>query len=73
MSLNDFLKAKNLIIGEGFSQQIPRQTKILKKYACRKKVKNILEIGFNAGHSAEIFLSSNVDVSLFSFDIAKHE
>ena len=32
-----------------------------------------MEIGFNAGHSAELFLSSNKNINLVSFDIGDHE
>jgi len=31
-----------------------------------------MEIGFNAGHSAELFLSSNKNINLVSFDIGMH-
>lgn len=32
-----------------------------------------MEIGFNAGHSAEIFLDSNPHVKLTSFDLGEHD
>ena len=38
-----------------------------------KDKKNILEIGFNAGHSAAIFLQSNPDVKLTCIDIGIHK
>jgi len=34
-------------------------------------VKNICEIGFNAGHSASVFLNANPQANLYSFDIAQ--
>eukprot|EP00929_Paragymnodinium_shiwhaense_P108564 TRINITY_DN74884_c0_g1_i1.p1 TRINITY_DN74884_c0_g1~~TRINITY_DN74884_c0_g1_i1.p1 ORF type:complete len:298 (-),score=55.67 TRINITY_DN74884_c0_g1_i1:149-1042(-) len=34
-------------------------------------VKNICEIGFNAGHSAAIYLNANPQANLYSFDIAQ--
>ena len=34
--------------------------------------KRIMEIGFNAGHSAEAFLKYNTDVHVTSFDIGTH-
>jgi len=34
-------------------------------------VKNICEIGFNAGHSAAIYLNANPQAKLYSFDIAQ--
>ena len=36
-------------------------------------VKTALEIGFNAGHSAEIFLANNIDLHLTSFDLGSHD
>ena len=32
-----------------------------------------MEIGFNAGHSAETFLSTNKNINLISFDIGVHD
>lgn len=36
-----------------------------------KKV-NVMEIGFNGGHSAELFLKNNTDIHLTSFDVDVH-
>jgi predicted O-methyltransferase YrrM len=33
---------------------------------------NVMEIGFNGGHSAELFLENNSNLSLTSFDIGDH-
>jgi predicted O-methyltransferase YrrM len=33
---------------------------------------NVMEIGFNGGHSAELFLKNNDKLSLTSFDIGEH-
>ena len=54
---------------EGHSQQIIAQTNDLKHLI--SGAKNILEIGFNAGHSSEIFLE-NSTANVFSFDIGYH-
>lgn len=35
-------------------------------------IKLIGEIGFNAGHSSEVFLASRDDISVISFDIGEH-
>merc|ERR1719515_691716 len=35
-------------------------------------VKNICEVGFNAGHSAMLFLLSNPRVKVYSFDLGLH-
>jgi predicted O-methyltransferase YrrM len=32
-----------------------------------------MEIGFNAGHSAEIFLKNNKELTLTSFDLGEHD
>lgn len=37
-----------------------------------KKPGRILEIGFNAGHSACCFLNANPDTEMISFDICRH-
>merc|ERR1719444_529082 len=34
-------------------------------------VKNICEIGFNAGHSAALFLNANPEANLYTFDIGQ--
>lgn len=70
-NLTEYLKQKGVFVNvEGFSQEIPEQTQFLSEAA--SQCLNILEIGFNAGHSAEIFLSSNEDVCVTSFDIGEH-
>ena len=55
MSLTDYLKDKGYDSFEGYSQQIPKQ--VIDLYLLTNKQNlNVMEIGFNAGHSAEIFL-----------------
>jgi predicted O-methyltransferase YrrM len=34
---------------------------------------NVMEIGFNAGHSAEVFLENNKELTLTSFDLGAHK
>lgn len=67
MDLNDFLIEKKISITEGFTQQIPWQIDDL-KLLC-KNAKTVLEIGFNAGHSSELFLELNPDSKIVSFDL----
>jgi predicted O-methyltransferase YrrM len=55
---------------EGHSQQLVRQTGDLKEIV--KHAKNVLEIGFNAGHSSETFLQ-NSSANVYSFDIGSHD
>ena len=53
---------------EGFSQQVPEQVADLIELTKERPI-NMMEIGFNAGHSAEIFLYNNPSLTLTSFDI----
>ena len=70
MSINDFLYLNSAFnMGEGHSGQIVKQTETLKELVSNPLIKNVLEIGFNSGHSADTFLSSNPNIKLVSFDI----
>ena len=71
-SLSDFYKEKNIKVNEGYSQQVKGQVDFLKNIVNDKSINNVMEIGFNAGHSAELFLSSNKNINLVSFDIGDH-
>lgn len=72
-TLNDYLKNNAKIdFIEGHCQDVPDQVSILKSMASFNNVKNILEIGFNAGHSAEVFLSANKNARVVSIDIGHH-
>jgi predicted O-methyltransferase YrrM len=72
MNLDLFLKYNNCNVTEGYSEQVPEQVKILKDLVNNDKIKNVLEIGFNAGHSAEVMLSANKEAKLTSFDLNIH-
>jgi predicted O-methyltransferase YrrM len=65
--LESYYKDNNLKIIEGYSSESNEQDKFLKSY--KDSFKSILEIGFNAGHSSEIFLSNNKNVELTSIDL----
>jgi hypothetical protein len=67
MDLNDYLLNNNVPIVEGFTKQIPWQIDDLKILS--KNAKTIMEIGFNAGHSSELFLESSTDTKILSFDL----
>lgn len=71
-NLVDFYKKKNITQFEGYSQQVKEQIIFLKNIVNDESINNIMEIGFNAGHSAELFLSSNKNINLVSFDIGSH-
>lgn len=61
---------------EGYSAQCFLEKEFL-KYLVLSKIDqptlNILEIGFNAGHSSDIFLSSHPTCKVVSFDILCHD
>jgi predicted O-methyltransferase YrrM len=73
MSIADFLRSRgfNNDCIEGHCQAVPDQVNDL-IYLTQNSKLNVMEIGFNAGHSAEIFLENNKDLTLTSFDIGLH-
>jgi len=71
--LTQHLNKKNFYNIEGYSQQVPDQVKALNYLSQQTQIKNILEIGFNAGHSSEIFLNAKNDTKVTSFDLASHD
>jgi predicted O-methyltransferase YrrM len=68
--LTEYLKEKGYTEFEGNSHEIFGQTHLL--HILSLKAKHILEIGFNAGHSSEIFLQANSESKVVSFDIEQH-
>ncbi len=70
--LSEYLKSKGFSCFEGYSQQVPKQVERLKELIKGNNIIEVMEIGFNAGHSAEIFLSTNLNIKLTSFDIGIH-
>lgn len=69
-NITHFLKSRGIFdcIIEGYSQQVPEQVKHLIELSKLPNI-NILEIGFNAGHSAELFLQNNPTLTVTSFDL----
>ena len=65
--LSEYLKSKGFTEFEGNCSQLPKQVRELTLMTCKPNLK-IMEIGFNAGHSAEVFLSNGCH-SLISFDL----
>ena len=59
-------------IFEGHTAQVPEQIKFLTEVVKDNSVRSILEIGFNAGHSCNLFLMCE-DTKVISFDIGNHE
>ena len=70
-SIDDFLKSHNFIHFEGYSQDSPEQTHDLRQLTKQKNIR-VMEIGFNAGHSADTFLKHNPTLTLTSFDLGIH-
>lgn len=70
MNISQFLYSRGFRTFEGYSQQIPNQVKDL--ITLSNDSINIMEIGFNAGHSAEVFLQNNSNLRLTSFDLGRH-
>lgn len=72
MSITHFLVINGFYTFEGHSQQIPQQAADLIELSKESNI-NVMEIGFNAGHSAEIFLRNNSNLLLTSFDLGAHD
>lgn len=68
--LVNFFKMRKINVTEGYTQLNAEQC-IEIKNLLNRDMKLIMEIGFNAGHSAEIFLQ-NSNAYLYSFDIGTH-
>ena len=73
MRLHSFLEKRGFKDFEGFSQQLPQQVEHLTKCVSNDTIQTMLEIGFNAGHSAEIFLEANPRLHLISYDLKAHD
>lgn len=48
------------------------QSEFTRRFIIENDIRNIMEIGFNAGVSSSVMLSSNEDVRVTSFDIGEH-
>ena len=68
MSIRDYLNSKNVTDYEGNSGDLSDQTKRLQELCANIEYTSIMEIGFNAGHSANTFLSHSL-AHLTSFDL----
>jgi predicted O-methyltransferase YrrM len=71
MLITNFLNDRGFHLFEGYSQQIQEQVEDL-IILTNKPNLNVMEIGFNAGHSAEVFLHNNKELTLTSFDLGIH-
>lgn len=72
-NITSYLKSKGFNDDiEGNSGQNPQQTQDLINLTNVSNI-TVMEIGFNAGHSAETFLRNNKNLNLTSFDLGSHE
>lgn len=55
MSITEFLNTRGFFHFEGYSQEVEQQVADLIRLTSTSNI-NVMEIGFNAGHSAEVFL-----------------
>jgi predicted O-methyltransferase YrrM len=72
MSLTTFLNNRGCLVIEGYSQEVPQQVEDLINLTNKPNI-NVMEIGFNAGHSADVFLQNNKGLTLTSFDLGIHK
>ena len=72
MPVTNFLTSRGYDYFEGHSQQVPNQVKDLIQLSIDSNI-HVMEIGFNAGHSAEVFLQNNPTITLTSFDLGSHK
>ena len=71
MTVTDFLNSRGFYKFEGYCGQNSQAVDLINLTS--KPHINVMEIGFNAGHSAEIFLKNNPELTLTSFDLGSHE
>jgi predicted O-methyltransferase YrrM len=69
--LDDFFSVNNIVVTEGNCNNLQKQYDELINICKTINPKFIMEIGFNGGHSAELFLE-NSNAYLYSFDIGNH-
>ena len=71
MNITTFLNSRAYYNFEGYSQQVSQQVEDLILLTNKPNL-HVMEIGFNAGHSSEVFLQNNKDLTLTSFDLGYH-
>ena len=69
--LTSFLNSKGFDWFEGYCQLCLPQVQDLINLTNKAYI-NIMEIGFNAGHSSELFLQNNKELTVTSFDLGTH-
>jgi predicted O-methyltransferase YrrM len=69
--LSTYFKNNNIKVTEGYSEEVTQQCLDIKQILKDNLPTKIMEIGFNAGHSTELFLK-NSDAYVYSFDLGDH-
>jgi predicted O-methyltransferase YrrM len=69
MNIYNYIQDRGFSVIEGHCQDISEQLTDLANLVKDINIKNVLEIGFNAGCSAEVFLYNNPNINLVSFDL----
>lgn len=72
MDINSFLNSRGFHTFEGCCNDNVEQLNDLINLT-RGDNLNVLEIGFNAGHSSDTFLKNNKTLNIISFDIGRHD
>ena len=74
MSIEEYYKKlDNNYPFEGHSAQVPDQCSKLQELIATPGIGLAMEIGFNAGHSADLFLSANKFMKLISFELEGYD
>lgn len=73
MPVHQYLTERGFTSFEGYCEEIRGQVADLKMLVSNPAIHTVMEIGFNAGHSAELFLSTNPNTTVTSFDLGVHE
>jgi len=72
MTISEYLKSQGIYqLDEGHCQEVTDMVDDIANIVKNNKNIDVMEIGFNAGHSAEIFLSNNNNLRLTSFDLGR--
>ena len=72
MSITSFLNTAGFYHFEGYCELNQQQVQDLISLINKSNI-NIMEIGFNAGHSADLFLKHSENSTLVSFDLGIHD
>jgi predicted O-methyltransferase YrrM len=69
---NNFVCSYNFDCIERNFSQFPNKIKFLKMFVKDFEIKNVLQIGFGAGHSTEILLKYDDEINVTSIDVGEY-